>query len=100
MSVSIDNVQISKNYVLLFERFMSGPRGQSGPWIELRGKGIDDEMKETFYKLREYEVGNIIQLVDNIKSKYSDTYKITEWKLTTKGKTPIIYEFDCTFQGV
>ncbi len=93
MSVTIDKVIINRHCVEAIQGF---PREH----FHLEGKGTDDEIKGVCNALREYNVGDTVQVKDEIKFNFSGVWKIGRLELTQEGKTPIIYKFYIGFWGL
>ena len=95
MSVSIDEVTIEGQYIETF----AGPR--MGRELFLQGKALGEIGKQIHNGLNEKKVGDVVQITDRLKGKYSGVYEIKEWNLPTKVSTkgnPTIYEFNLAFQ--
>ena len=91
MSVSIDRITIKRQYIEIFQGVM-GPVN-----LFLQGKALGKVGKQIHNGLKTKKVGDVVQITDRFKYKYSGVYEIKQWNLPVKGN-PTIYEFDLAFQ--
>ena len=87
MSVVIDNIEIDREHIEIFEGFLGGG-------LLLTGKALEDEGKRICDNLKNYKKGDIVQVVDNYKGKYSGIYEIKEISCSVDAsKAPAVYNF-------
>ena len=84
LSVFIDNTEIEKHYIEIFEGFLGGE-------LLLSGKALEEEGKKIYDKLSDYKIGDVVQIKDFFKGKYSGVYEIKHIELSTE--VPAIYVF-------
>ena len=95
MSVSIDGVTIQGQYIDIFKGVM-GPVN-----LFLQVKALGKVGKQIHNGLKTKKIGDLVQITDRFRHKYSGVYEIKQWNLSTKvsGKgNPTIYEFNLVFQ--
>jgi len=84
VSVVIDNIEIEKHYIEIFEGFLGGE-------LLLSGKALEEEGKKIYDRLRDYRKGDVVQIKDFFKGKYSGVYEIQHIELSMEA--PAIYAF-------
>jgi|GEM_PF-5181248 hypothetical protein len=91
MAVSIDNLEIDAHYIEIIMGYIGG--------LLLEGKALEDEGKQIYDKLKDYKKGDIVQLKDFLKGKYSGVWVIDYITLSIENqKAPAIYSFRIGFR--
>lgn len=91
MSVSINNLAIDGDYIEIFEGYIGGG-------LILTGKALEDEGKKICDGLNTYKKGDIVQIRDTYKFKWSGVYEITEIDCSVDTTKTPIYSFKIGFK--
>lgn len=92
MSVFIDNVEIKTYHIEIFEGFIGS--------LILRCKALEEEGKRMHDNLKDFRKGDVVQIKDFFRGKYSGVWEIEDIKLSVENKqAPAIYSFYIKFRS-
>lgn len=91
MSVSINSLTIDGDYIEIFEGYLGGG-------LILTGKALKDEGKKICAGLNTHKKGDIVQIRDDYKFKWSGVYEIEQVGCSVDTTKTPIYSFKIHFK--